>query len=137
MRRMSREHRTAAGLRHIADENSRPMTDAWHLLRETFEKGEQRRMSPIAVARKPHHLPSGTVDGQRLAARKAAARIKSDRAGGQSRRHDLPSEQLLRGRRGILWMGERRQRNGFERAFVLREGSFPLRPLAPARQPTK
>ena len=60
---MAGDHRTAAGLRHVADEETRPAVEAARVARETLKKVEQARMSPIAVAREPHHLPVRTADG--------------------------------------------------------------------------
>src|ERR1700736_1132238 len=56
MRAVPREHRPAAWLRHVADENSRPMADGRPFPRKSSEKCKQPRMPPIAVAREPHHL---------------------------------------------------------------------------------
>ena len=103
MRGVAGQHRTAARLRHVADQDAGPMADCRHLARKSFEKGEQGGMAPIAVARQPHHLPGRPVDGQRLAAGEAAARIKSDGARGE-RRSGVVAKQLLgRGRGSVGW----------------------------------
>src|SRR6516164_6109222 len=77
-------------------------------------------MSPVAVAREPHHLPGLAVDGQRLGPCQASVRIKSDGAGRNRRRRRLAAEQLLGRRCGIVGLGKCRKRCGIERALVLR-----------------
>ena len=61
---MAGDHRAAARLRHVADEETRPAVEATRVARQVLEIVEQARMSPIAVAREPHHLPVGAADWQ-------------------------------------------------------------------------
>ena len=77
-------------------------------------------MPPVAVARKPHHLPGLAADRQCGSAREAAFGIKADGARRKLSRCLFAGEQLLgrRGRAGGL--GERRQRLRIERALILR-----------------
>ena len=67
------DHRTAARLRHVADEEAGPAVERPRVARQPLEIVEQARMSPIAVAREPHHLPVGAVDRKRDAAGKTAS----------------------------------------------------------------
>ena len=92
MRGVAGQHRTAARLRHVADENAGPMADGRHLARETFEECDQGWMAPVAVAREAHDLPGGSVDGQGLTAGEAAARIEPDGARRQRRRSGFAAE---------------------------------------------
>jgi hypothetical protein len=77
---VSGDHRTAARLRHVSDEKPRPTIERAHIARQPLEIIEQARIAPIPVAREPHHLPIGTVDWERDAARQAAFGIGADRA---------------------------------------------------------
>lgn len=51
----------APGLRQVADEKSRP-ADAAGILGQSLEVSDQPWMTPMAVARQPHYLPSRTID---------------------------------------------------------------------------
>ena len=117
---MAGEHRSAARLRHVADEDARPVRDRRHLLRETLEEGDERRIAPVAVARQAHHLPGLAIDRQRLAAGETAARIEADRPRREIGGRKRAAEQFLGGRGGIVRIGERRQRLWIHRAAILR-----------------
>src|SRR5712692_2730448 len=78
-------------------------------------------MSPIAVAREPHHLPGLAVDRQRTGAGETAPGVEADDACFERRRRRPPPEQFLGRSAGIIGLVERRQRLRIERALVLRE----------------
>jgi hypothetical protein len=61
---MSGNHRSAARLRHVADEKSRPAIKHARVIGKAFKKVKQPRVTPIAVAGKSHHLPVRTADPQ-------------------------------------------------------------------------
>jgi len=64
-----------------------------HLGAEAFEETDELGMAPrVAVARQPHHLPGGAVDGNALAPGEAAAGVESDHVGWPGRRRDLAAE---------------------------------------------
>ena len=67
-------------------------------------------MTPIAIARQPHHLPGLAVDGKRDRTVETTARIESNHMSGLGRGSDLAAEQLLRRRLGIVGIGEWGQR---------------------------
>ena len=129
------DHRPAARLRHVADQKPRPAL-LGTLLGQPFEECHQVGVAPVAIARKPHHLPGLAVDRQRNAPGEAALGVEADGArfqGSRSQRRravvghrrdrrgsGASPEQFLRGRFWIVGMGERRQRLWIERAFVLR-----------------
>ena len=73
------DHRAAARLRHVADQQAGP-ADRRRFVGEAFEELDQLGMAPVAVARQPHHLPGRPVDRQRLAAGEAAVGVVADRA---------------------------------------------------------
>ena len=70
---MAGQHRSAARLRHVADEKTRPAVEPSRVACQTLEIVQQPRMSPIAVARKSHHLPVGAVDRKCHAAGETAS----------------------------------------------------------------
>ena len=69
---MSGEHRAAARLRHVADQQSRPAGVLLRLVGQPLQQRDQVGMRPVAVARQPHHLPGLAVDRQRLARRRCS-----------------------------------------------------------------
>ena len=75
MARVTGDHWSAARLRHIANKKSRPVVKVACVVGEAFKKVQQPRMTPIAVARKSHHLPVGAVDWERHTSSEAASRI--------------------------------------------------------------
>jgi hypothetical protein len=79
------EHRAAAGLRQVADQEPAP-ADLWRLLGQPFEELHQVRMAPVAIARQAHHLPGLAVDRQRLGAGETTLGIEADDARLQRRR---------------------------------------------------
>src|SRR6185437_13940373 len=62
MARVTGDHRSAAWLRHVSDKKSRPVIKAARVIGKALKKVQQPRMTPIAVARKSHHLPVGAAD---------------------------------------------------------------------------
>ena len=130
MARMAGDHRAAARLRHVADQEAGPVR-SWRPWRPSrLEESDQVRMAPVAVARQPHHLPGRAVDRQRRRRRRDSRwRRSRRRAPAPVVGCDLAAEQFLGRRLGIVRMGERRQRLRVERALVLR-----ATPLAVARR---
>ena len=55
---VSERKRATARLRHVADQNSVPAGDFGCNWREPFQKIHEFGMTPVAIARDPHHLPS-------------------------------------------------------------------------------
>src|SRR5580700_11163324 len=99
-------HRTAARLRQVADEEAVP-PDLLRLAGEALEKGDELRMSPIAVARRAHHLPGRAVDRQRYGAGEAALRIKTDGVRSKREGFGLARKQLFRRTRQQIGVGGR------------------------------
>ncbi len=117
---MAGQHRTAARLRHVSDKETRPAVERAGVARQPLQIIEELRGAPIAVAREPHHLPVGAVDGKRDGTGEAALGVGADRARGERSRGRHRAEQLtrrrllglgfLRGRlRGGLRRGRRRR----------------------------
>ena len=102
MRGVAGEHRPAARLRHVADEQARPARGLRRPRREALQKSDELRMAPVAVARQAHDLPVRPVDRQLLAAGETAARIKADRIGLKRRAVLRAAKQLLGRRRRDL-----------------------------------
>ena len=86
---MTEGHGSAARHGKIADEKAGPAVLLLRILGETLDIADQRRMSPIAVAREPHDLPGGAVHRQRLASGKAPVWRKSRSTGPQGSRVPL------------------------------------------------
>ena len=109
VRGVAREHRATAWLGDVTDEKPGPGRFLGNLAGEFFERRDQGRMTPIAVARQPHHLPGGTVDRERLGASQTALGVEADGTRGQIAGQAGRAEQLLGGRSVPL---ERRSRQG-------------------------
>ena len=75
---MAGDHWAAAGLRHVADQEAGPAVEGARVARQSLEIVEQPRMTPIAVTRKPHHLPIGPIDGKRDATSQATLGVRAD-----------------------------------------------------------
>ncbi len=116
---MAGQHRAAPRLRNIAHQQARPAVDRRHHLGEPFEKGDQHRIAPVAVAGQPHHLPRLPVDRQRLGAREAASGIKTDGARLKFGRRQHPPEDLFGRQMRIRRIGQRGQGFRVERPLVL------------------
>ena len=122
MRGVAGQHRAAAGLGDVADENAVPDAFGLGLAGEPLEEGDHRRIAPHAVAREPHHLPGLAVHGQHPGAGETASPVIADRAGlGLDRRHRA-AEHLFGRKFWIGRIGERRKGLGVERPLVLRQG---------------
>ena len=80
---MAGDHRTAARLRHVADEQAGPAVERARVARQPLEIVEQLRRAPVAVAREAHHLPVWAVDRERDAAGEAASCVGADGARGE------------------------------------------------------
>ena len=115
------QHRAAARLRHVADQDSRPAGVLARLGRQPRHQRDQVRMPPIAVARQPHHLPALAIDRQRFGAGDAALGIEADHARRHRRRQHLAAEQFLGAELRIVGIGQRRQRLWIDAALVLRQ----------------
>ncbi len=113
------QHRAAARLGNVADQNAVPDAFGLRLAREALEEGDHRRISPHAIARQAHDLPGLAVDGERLGSGKTAARVEADRARlGFDGRQRSPEHFLGRQPR-VGGIGERGQRFGVQRSLVL------------------
>ena len=95
---MAGDHRPAARLGHVADQEAVPAACPATSADELLDIVDELRLAPVAVARQAHHLPVRPVDGQRLAAGHAAIGIGADRPRLARRRHRGLAEQHL-GRR--------------------------------------
>ena len=130
MARMTGEHRTAARLRNIADQQPRPAVQLLRRDRKVLDHVDELGVTPVAVARQAHRLPGRPVDGQRDGTREAAARIGANGArlqrrgllGGAEqrlRRDDLPARDAGRlagsGFVGFRLVGRRVRRRTFRR----------------------
>ena len=118
---MAGEHRPAARLRHVADQDAVPARLVVRLCRQPLHQRDEVGMPPIAVARQPHHLPGVAIDRQAFGARDAAMGVEADHARlVRGRRQIFAGEQFLGADLGIVGIGKRRQRLCVDRAFVLR-----------------
>jgi hypothetical protein len=116
---MTGQHRTATGLRHVADQEPGP-AGLGASFGQALDVFYQARMPPIAVAREPHDLPGGAIDRQRLGAGEAAFGIEAEHLRLELRWRGLAAEQFLGRIVGIVGLGERGQRLGLEGAQILR-----------------
>ena len=69
VRGMAGQHRPAARLRDVADQQPRPAVGS-RVARQFFDQRDHRRMAPAAVAGQSHRLPGRTIGGNRHAAEK-------------------------------------------------------------------
>ncbi len=106
---VSGQHRTTARLRHVADHQPRP-AELRALGGQALQHVHQVWVSPVSIARQPHHLPGLAVDRQRLGAGETALGIESDDARRERGGRRPAAEQSLRRRVGIVRIGKRRQR---------------------------
>ena len=63
---MAGDHRATTPLRHVANEKSRPAIEVTRIGSEALKKIKQPGMTPVAIAREPHHLPIRAIDGRSL-----------------------------------------------------------------------
>ena len=113
------QHRAAARLRNVADQNAVPDAFGLRLAREALEEGDHRRIPPHAIARQAHDLPGLAVDRQRLRAGETAARVEADRARLSFDGRQRPPEHFLGRQPRVGGIGERGQRLGVQRPLVL------------------
>ena len=117
---MTGQHRAAARLRHVADQDPGPAGILVGLRRQPLDQCDHIGMRPVAIARQPHHLPGVAGQRQGLRAGDAALGIEADHPRRPGCGEDLAAEQLLGADLGIIGMGQRRQRFGVDAALVLR-----------------
>ena len=98
------QHRAAARLRHVPDEEARPTVERRDVVRESLEIVDQPRRPPVSVPREPHDLPMRAVQRQGLAAGKASLRVTADRLRRLIRRQARLAEEDL-GRRDQVRVG--------------------------------
>ena len=89
------QHRPAARLGDVADQEPGPAGLRRQLLRQPLEQGDQEGVAPGAIARRAHDLPVRSVGGQRDAALQAAPLVGADRLRRSRRRRRLASEHAL------------------------------------------
>ena len=121
VRGVATEHRAAARLRHVADENAGVMRGLPHAVGEPFDEGDELWVAIEAVARGTHHLPVRPVEGERMRAGNAAAGIGAVDVRRACRRLQFSAEHLLGRQMGIGRIGERLRPTRIERAAVLRQ----------------
>ena len=74
---MAGEHRPAARLRHVAEQETAP-ADLFRVLGKPFDEADQMRIAPIAVTRWPHDLPARPILWKLRSASEAAVGIAAD-----------------------------------------------------------
>ena len=122
MRGVAAEHRPAARLRHVADEDAGITGGLAHARGEAPDEGDKLRVAVEAVAGRPHDLPVRPVERQRAGAGDAAPRIGAVDVRRPGRGLALAAEHLL-GRQVRVGEGaDRRRRVRLERAAILRRG---------------
>ena len=122
MRAVPGQHRPAARLGDVADEETGPVGGCRQLWRDPLQQCDQHRMAPGAVARRAHDLPVRSVGGQRDCTLQTAPLISADRLRRASRRCDLGAERALsRVRRQMREHGRAMCR--LLRRIVLRRGA--------------
>jgi len=119
MRGVAGDHRTAARLRHVADEYAGPPRLGRRARGEIFEETHEIGMPPKAIARNAHDLPGLAVHRQGLGAGKAPPRIKPDGARGKIGGFGRASEQFIGRRRRVVGPRQRRQGLGVDGADFL------------------
>ncbi len=103
---MAGEHRAAARLGKVADQQARPAVLRPGFDRQAFDEFDEIRVAPVAVAAEAHGLPGRTGFGQFDAAGEAAFGVKSDGAGFERGCDFLGAEQLFGRHLGDLPFGE-------------------------------
>ncbi len=120
---MPGDHRPAARLRHVAHQEAVPVARLVDLGGEFLQDPDKRRVTPIAIAGEPHHLPCRAIDRKRGAARKAAIGVEPDHMAVPLRRDSDTAEKLFRWRLGIILMLKGRERVRLDRSLILRRGA--------------
>ncbi len=98
--RMPRQHRAAARLGDVAEQQARPADLFGRIMRKLLNQRDHLRVAPTAVARQPHRLPGGPVGRDRDPAGKATLGVEPIGIGSHFGRQGLGAEQRL-GRRFI------------------------------------
>ncbi len=115
------QRRTAARLPDVADQYAGPAGVLVRLDRQPLQQRDHVGMSPIAVARQPHHLPGVAVDRHLLARRRCSPWHRSrSRAVGIAAGSSLRANNCLAPSLGSLGLVQRRQRLRIDAALVLR-----------------
>ena len=94
VRGVAGQHRSAARLRNIADQEPRPAV-LHCLARQFLQQRDQFRMAPAAIAFEPHDLPGRPVDGHGDRAGDAALGIKAIGGGRRYRRQEARPKSCL------------------------------------------
>ena len=122
VRAVAGQHRPAARLGDVADQETRPPRLGRHFRRQPFDKLDQDRMPPGAVARGTHDLPIRSVGRQVDRPFETAALVGADRLGPPRRRRRLQAKDALR----RVGRQMRQQRRAVRRLLghrVLRQGN--------------
>src|SRR6516165_10259869 len=82
------DHRSAARLRYVADQEAVP-ADLFCAFRKSLDEANDLWIAPVAVARGPHDLPARSVDRQRHGTGKASHAALAQPLLGQSTSHSL------------------------------------------------
>src|SRR6516162_10059108 len=109
------EHRSAARLRHVANQKTIPAS-LFRVIGKPFDEANELRIAPVAVTRRPHDLPGGSSGLQWHSPGEATVEIAADRARRPRKRRRFAREQFLGRRRRRVRILQRRQRLGIERA---------------------
>ena len=95
MARMPRDHGTAARLRNITYEQTRPAVMLLGLDRQALHQFDHLGMTPLTVARQSHRLPCGAGVGQLVATGEAALGIPAYGAGAERSRGLFRAEMIF------------------------------------------
>ena len=103
VRGMPGQHRAAARLRDIADQEARPAVGDG-IARQFLDRRDHRRMTPAAVARRAHHLPGRSIHGNGDTAGKATLGVEAEGLRRGRGRQFLGTEQVLGAFLGQCWL---------------------------------
>ena len=114
MRGMAGQHRAAARLRHVADEQARPAVHGRRVARQALDVVDEDGQAPLAVAGEPHGLPVGAVGGKLHGAGHAAAAVEADGLRCEGGGERFGAEELFCGRLGGGRRGGEKRQNQCE-----------------------
>ena len=117
---MPAEHRPAARLSHVADEDAGQSRRSMDAIGEALHERDQRRMTVVSVARGAHHLPVRAIERQRLRSGDASPGIEAVDVRRACGRLALAAEHLLGRQTRSARIGQRRRRNAIQRPAILR-----------------